>query len=117
MLLSSDWDATVDLSPGAAKWRSRLQRKEWQPWNLTLLPGKHLWLPMAGIISPYKLTIALQKGNGAAVFFNNLAHQAGIIDRILKAGAALSHHHGIGKMFAPWYEGILLPFSGDDFVL
>jgi alkyldihydroxyacetonephosphate synthase len=33
-----------------------------------------------------------------------LAYQAGIIDRIAKAGAALSHHHGIGKMFAPWYE-------------
>lgn len=31
-----------------------------------------------------------------------------ILDAIQKSGAAISHHHGIGKMFAPWlkyYEG------------
>lgn len=33
-----------------------------------------------------------------------LEYQSGIIDRICKSGAALSHHHGIGRMLAPWYE-------------
>lgn len=33
-----------------------------------------------------------------------LEYQAGVIDHILASGAALSHHHGIGKMLAPWYE-------------
>ncbi len=28
-----------------------------------------------------------------------------ILDAIQKSGAAVSHHHGIGKMFAPWLEG------------
>ena len=28
-----------------------------------------------------------------------------ILDAIQRSGAALSHHHGIGKMFAPWLEG------------
>ncbi len=28
-----------------------------------------------------------------------------ILDAIVRSGAALSHHHGIGKMFAPWLEG------------
>ena len=28
-----------------------------------------------------------------------------ILDAIQKSGAAISHHHGIGKMFAPWLEG------------
>lgn len=28
-----------------------------------------------------------------------------ILDAIQKSGAAMSHHHGIGKMFAPWLEG------------
>lgn len=27
-----------------------------------------------------------------------------ILDAIQKSGAAISHHHGIGKMFAPWLE-------------
>ena len=27
-----------------------------------------------------------------------------ILDAILRSGAAISHHHGIGKMFAPWLE-------------
>ncbi|AEH51431.1 FAD-binding oxidoreductase [Pseudothermotoga thermarum] len=31
-------------------------------------------------------------------------YQSGIIDSIVKSGAALSHHHGIGKLFAPWFE-------------
>jgi alkyldihydroxyacetonephosphate synthase len=35
------------------------------------------------------------------------AFQAGILDRIQAHGGALSHHHGIGRMIAPWIEGHL----------
>ncbi len=34
------------------------------------------------------------------------AYHAGILDAIQKSGASMSHHHGIGKMFAPWLEGL-----------
>ena len=30
--------------------------------------------------------------------------QYSVLDAILKAGAAMSHHHGIGKQTAPWLE-------------
>ena len=33
------------------------------------------------------------------------AFHSGILDAIQKSGAAMSHHHGIGKMFGPWLEG------------
>ncbi len=33
------------------------------------------------------------------------AYHAGILDAIQRSGATMSHHHGIGKMFAPWLEG------------
>jgi alkyldihydroxyacetonephosphate synthase len=33
-----------------------------------------------------------------------LTVQYGILEAILKAGAAVSHHHGIGKQTAPWFE-------------
>lgn len=33
-----------------------------------------------------------------------LEMQRGILDRIVDSGAALSHHHGIGKSFGPWLE-------------
>lgn len=36
-----------------------------------------------------------------------MEYQSGIVDRIYKAGAALSHHHGIGRMLAPWYEDFM----------
>ncbi len=32
-------------------------------------------------------------------------YHRGILDSIQKSGAAMSHHHGIGKLFAPWLEG------------
>lgn len=35
------------------------------------------------------------------------AYHSTILDAIQRSGAALSHHHGIGKMFAPWLEGSL----------
>lgn len=35
------------------------------------------------------------------------AYHTSILDAIQKSGAAISHHHGIGKMFAPWLEGSL----------
>ncbi|MEW5815569.1 MAG: FAD-binding oxidoreductase [Spirochaetota bacterium] len=33
-----------------------------------------------------------------------LLYQAGLLDHIQKSGAAMSHHHGIGKMTSPWLE-------------
>jgi alkyldihydroxyacetonephosphate synthase len=40
--------------------------------------------------------------------FKNLAEykkfQSGVIDAIYKNGGSLSHHHGVGKMIAPWME-------------
>lgn len=35
------------------------------------------------------------------------AYHATILDAIQKSGASMSHHHGIGKMFAPWLEASL----------
>ena len=34
-------------------------------------------------------------------------YHATILDAIQRSGAAVSHHHGIGKHFAPWLEGYL----------
>ncbi len=36
-----------------------------------------------------------------------IQYQSGVVDRIYQAGAALSHHHGIGRMLAPWYEDFM----------
>jgi len=33
-----------------------------------------------------------------------LNYQAGFLDTIIRRGASVSHHHGIGKMFAPWLK-------------
>jgi len=38
-----------------------------------------------------------------------LAYQSGILDSIQASGATMSHHHGIGKMTAPWLEGEVGP--------
>ncbi len=38
-----------------------------------------------------------------------LAYQSGILDAIQEFGATMSHHHGIGKMTAPWLEGDIGP--------
>jgi alkyldihydroxyacetonephosphate synthase len=35
------------------------------------------------------------------------AYHRGILDAIQASGAAISHHHGIGKLFAPWLEGCI----------
>jgi alkyldihydroxyacetonephosphate synthase len=35
------------------------------------------------------------------------AFQAGIIDRIQRQGGSLSHHHGVGRLMAPWIEAHL----------
>ena len=35
------------------------------------------------------------------------AYHSTILDAIQRSGAAISHHHGIGKMFAPWLEGYI----------
>ncbi len=34
-------------------------------------------------------------------------YHRGILDVIQHSGAAISHHHGIGKLFAPWIEGYI----------
>jgi len=32
-------------------------------------------------------------------------YHKGVLDAIQESGATMSHHHGIGKLFAPWLEG------------
>ncbi|SHI60611.1 alkyldihydroxyacetonephosphate synthase [Clostridium amylolyticum] len=44
-----------------------------------------------------------------------IEYQQGILDNIQKAGAAMSHHHGIGKMTAPWLEAQIGKNSMDVF--
>ncbi|MDR0855610.1 MAG: FAD-binding oxidoreductase [Christensenellaceae bacterium] len=34
-------------------------------------------------------------------------YHSGLLDAIQQSGAAISHHHGIGKFFAPWLEGFM----------
>ncbi len=48
--------------------------------------------------------IFITKCDNAADF---KAYHATILDAIQKSGAAMSHHHGIGKLFAPWLEASL----------
>ncbi len=55
-----------------------------------------------------------QGANLYFIFINRLADAArfkeyvdSILDAIQRSGAAISHHHGVGKMFAPWLEGYL----------
>ena len=38
-----------------------------------------------------------------------LDYQASLLDAIQRLGATMSHHHGIGKMTAPWLEGQIGP--------
>ena len=40
---------------------------------------------------------------------DHLAFQAEVLDTIRAQGAALSHHHGIGRLSAPWLEGQIGP--------
>lgn len=48
--------------------------------------------------------IFITRMNDAAAFKE---YHTSILDAIQKSGAAISHHHGIGKMFAPWLEGYI----------
>lgn len=55
-----------------------------------------------------------QGANLYFIFINRLAdadrfraYVESILDAIQRSGAAISHHHGIGKLFAPWLEGYL----------
>jgi alkyldihydroxyacetonephosphate synthase len=33
-----------------------------------------------------------------------LRFRAGIVDKIVECGGSISHHHGVGRLFAPWME-------------
>ena len=45
--------------------------------------------------------IYIMKDNGLQEYID---FQSGIIERINSSGGSLSHHHGVGKMIAPWME-------------
>ncbi|MBN1882447.1 MAG: FAD-binding oxidoreductase [Deltaproteobacteria bacterium] len=82
----------------------------------------HVWKEVRDVIKARPKTICMVHAshayeNGANLYFIFLspiergresedytAFQHSIIDAIVKSGGSLSHHHGIGKMFAPWYE-------------
>jgi alkyldihydroxyacetonephosphate synthase len=45
--------------------------------------------------------IFIMKDNGVKDY---IKFQEGVIEAISKSGGSLSHHHGVGKMIAPWME-------------
>ncbi len=45
--------------------------------------------------------IFIMKDNGVKDY---IKFQSGVLDAISKSGGSLSHHHGVGKMIAPWME-------------
>jgi alkyldihydroxyacetonephosphate synthase len=54
-----------------------------------------------------------QGANLYFIFIAKMGHREfldfhrGVLDAIQTSGATMSHHHGIGKMTAPWLEGQL----------
>ncbi|MCI0522065.1 MAG: FAD-binding oxidoreductase [Bacteroidales bacterium] len=46
----------------------------------------------------------MEKGNEQDDF---ATFHSGLVDTILKNGGSLSHHHGVGRVLAPWMEGHL----------
>ena len=46
----------------------------------------------------------MEKGNEKNDF---VSFQRGLVDTILTNGGSISHHHGVGRVFAPWMEGHL----------
>ncbi len=46
----------------------------------------------------------MEKGNEKQDYF--LFH-SGLVDTILESGGSISHHHGVGRVLAPWMEGHL----------
>ena len=52
-----------------------------------------------------------QGANLYFIFIAKMGHQEfvefhrGMLDAVQSSGATMSHHHGIGKMTAPWLEG------------
>jgi alkyldihydroxyacetonephosphate synthase len=46
----------------------------------------------------------MQKGNEAQDF---AVFHRGLVDTILENGGSISHHHGVGRVLAPWMEGHL----------
>ncbi|MCK7540971.1 MAG: hypothetical protein MZV63_63815 [Marinilabiliales bacterium] len=46
----------------------------------------------------------MEKGNEKSDF---TAFHSGLVDTILENGGSISHHHGVGRVLAPWMEGHL----------
>ncbi len=90
---------------------------------------KHVWKDVRKVIKKRPRTVCMVHAshayeNGANLYFiflspmkrgeeisdyNRFHHS--IIDAIVKSGGSLSHHHGIGKTFAPWYESHIGPVA------
>jgi alkyldihydroxyacetonephosphate synthase len=46
----------------------------------------------------------MEKGNERHDF---TTFHRGLVETILKHGGSISHHHGVGRVLAPWMEGHL----------
>lgn len=90
---------------------------------------KHVWQEVRKVIKRRPRTVLMVHAShayptGANLYFIFLSpvkrgkeiedytqFQHAIIDAIVKAGGSLSHHHGVGKLFAPWYEAHVGPVA------
>ncbi len=84
------WDNIISLHRGVRDFiKSR-------PRTICMTHGSHFYPQGANL---YFIFIAKIEDIREYINFQN-----GIIERIQKFGGSLSHHHGVGKMIAPWME-------------
>jgi len=95
------------------------------PWSGLM----HLWRSVRSVLKTRPNTVAMAHishayATGANLYFIFLsplrrddelndyrAFHTRIVDAIIANGGSLSHHHGIGRLFAPWLPGHLGPAS------
>ncbi len=78
-------------------WAGVGERCHARPHTICMIHASHFYPQGANL---YFIFIARMDG-----LEEYLAYQASILDAIREHGATMSHHHGIGKMTAPWLEG------------
>jgi len=84
------WDNVMNLHRGVREFVKR------RPCTVCMTHASHFYPQGTNL---YFIFIAKMKNIKEYIKF-----QEGIIDRIKSHGGSLSHHHGIGKMIAPWMQ-------------
>jgi len=101
-IMTDTLETAVSWANLSGLWKNARAYAEAQPNTLMMVHISHVYENGANLY--FTFLSPMQMGNE---YDSYILFHKGLVDTLVKSGGSLSHHHGVGRVMAPWMQEVL----------